>query len=237
MAYCKSCGAYIPDGLSACLACGYDEASEQAASAVKKQSSPKEKQNDDVREVMDRHRRLQQEKNRQWAEKEKERRDRQKENRRWAQEEYAKRQAEREVEAEQRRRDEEQRRREAEQRRREAERQRAEQRRSTAGSGAQTSPGAAVSAGGNRALAAASYLGVLFALPFFFTPDDAFAKFHARQGLKLFLFTLVTRILKYITPFGWIFTLIHLYFIYKGASNALNGKKEPLPYIGTIGDK
>jgi uncharacterized membrane protein len=230
MAYCKSCGAYIPDGLSACLACGYDEASEQAASAVKKQSSPKEKQNDDVREVMDRHRRLQQEKNRQWAEKEKERRDRQKENRRWAQEEYAKRQAEREVEAEQRRRDEEQ-------RRREAERQRAEHRRSTAGSGAQTSPGAAVSAGGNRALAAASYLGVLFALPFFFTPDDAFAKFHARQGLKLFLFTLVTRILKYITPFGWIFTLIHLYFIYKGASNALNGKKEPLPYIGTIGDK
>ena len=25
MAYCKKCGAYIPDGLSACLACGYDE--------------------------------------------------------------------------------------------------------------------------------------------------------------------------------------------------------------------
>ena len=25
MSYCKKCGAYIPDGLSACLACGYDE--------------------------------------------------------------------------------------------------------------------------------------------------------------------------------------------------------------------
>ena len=25
MAYCKKCGAYIPDGLTACLACGFDE--------------------------------------------------------------------------------------------------------------------------------------------------------------------------------------------------------------------
>ncbi len=25
MAYCNKCGAYIPDGLTACLACGYDE--------------------------------------------------------------------------------------------------------------------------------------------------------------------------------------------------------------------
>ena len=25
MAYCKSCGAYIPDGQTACLACGYND--------------------------------------------------------------------------------------------------------------------------------------------------------------------------------------------------------------------
>ena len=30
MAYCKSCGAYIPDGQTACLACGYDESAEAA---------------------------------------------------------------------------------------------------------------------------------------------------------------------------------------------------------------
>ena len=147
---------------------------------------------------------------------------RREENRRWAEEEYARRQAEREVEAEQRRMDEEQRRK--------------EQERSGGGESA-SAPGAAASGEGNRALAALSYMGVLFALPYFFTPDDAYAKFHARQGLKLFLFTLLTRVLKYFTPFGWIFTLIHLYLIYKGATNALSGKKEPLPYIGTIGDK
>ena len=31
MAYCKSCGAYIPDGQSACLACGYDENAKQSS--------------------------------------------------------------------------------------------------------------------------------------------------------------------------------------------------------------
>ena len=31
MPYCKSCGAYIPDGQSKCLACGYDEEADRAA--------------------------------------------------------------------------------------------------------------------------------------------------------------------------------------------------------------
>ena len=40
MAYCKKCGAYIPDGLSACLACGYDDvAANAAAEAAMKQSA------------------------------------------------------------------------------------------------------------------------------------------------------------------------------------------------------
>ena len=30
MAYCKKCGAYIPDGQETCLACGYSEAAEKA---------------------------------------------------------------------------------------------------------------------------------------------------------------------------------------------------------------
>ena len=36
---------------------------------------------------------------------------------------------------------------------------------------------------------------------------------------------------------GWIATLARLYLMYKGITNALNGRKEPLPYIGTLGDK
>ena len=34
MAYCDKCGAYIPDGQTKCLACGYDEAEERAAQAA-----------------------------------------------------------------------------------------------------------------------------------------------------------------------------------------------------------
>ena len=72
MAYCKKCGAYIPDGDTKCLACGYDEADEQAAQyayAYKKAESSKTDYNT-------------------------EREKRREENRKWAQEEYERRQAE-----------------------------------------------------------------------------------------------------------------------------------------------
>lgn len=222
MAYCKSCGAYIPDGLTACLACGYDETAERAASASKKKAAPKPENNSDMREVMERHRKLQQEKNRQWAEQEKARRDQQQENRRWAREEYAKRQARREVENEQRQQEEQR-------RRAEEERARQEQKRRAAESGGTTG------GTGNTALAALSYLSVLFVLPFLFTPQDEYAKYHARQGLRLFILGAIIDMIGSAIPFGWVLSLFRLYCIFKGMTNALNGRKEPLPYIGTIG--
>ena len=90
---------------------------------------------------------------------------------------------------------------------------------------------------GNKALAALSYLSVLFALPYIFTPQDEFAKFHAKQGLKLFVFGIIADALGALTGFGWVVTLLRLYMIYKGMSNALNGIRLPLPWIGEIGEK
>ena len=90
-------------------------------------------------------------------------------------------------------------------------------------------------ADGNRLFGGLSYLSILFALPFIFTPQDEFAKFHAKQGLRLFIFGLVGDAVGALTGFGWIFTLIRFYLIYKGMMNAFNGVKEPLPYIGNIG--
>ena len=87
---------------------------------------------------------------------------------------------------------------------------------------------------GNKALAALSYLSVLFALPYIFMPNDRFAKFHAKQGLKLFVFGIIADVLGAFVGLGWIVTLLRLYLIYKGMSNALNGKKEQLPIIGNI---
>ena len=49
MGYCTSCGAYIPDGQSKCLACGFDENAEKeqkttgsAASASAAQQAPRQ---------------------------------------------------------------------------------------------------------------------------------------------------------------------------------------------------
>ena len=221
MPYCKSCGAYIPDGLSACLACGYDESAQSAAAAAKKaeqeaaeQKRTQHEQEEYARQEMERQRRIQQEKNRKWAEEEKARRDRQAENRKWAREEYARRQTEQGTRHDQQ--------------------DRVHQSETDTGKTGDQQAGAK---SGNYALAALSYLDALFVLPYFLTPNDDYTKYHAKQGFKLFLFTLVTRVLKYFTAFGWIFTLLHFYLIYKGIKNALGGKKAPLPYIGTIGDK
>lgn len=229
MAYCLKCGAYIPDGQTVCLACGYDpDAEERAAEAARaaqasqatqaRAEAKRSRSNADLRQRLEEQRRRSQEQNRQWAEQERMRREeqaareearrkQQEEDRRWARQEYERRQAE----------------------------QRAD---SYQPETAYRSAGGIDSSGeGNKALAALSYLSVLFALPYIFTPQDRFAKFHAKQGLKLFIFGILADILGSLIGFAWIVTLARLYLIYKGMSNALNGRAEPLPYIGTIGDQ
>jgi len=91
------------------------------------------------------------------------------------------------------------------------------------------------SAGGNKVLAALSYLSIFCLLPFVLCRDDKFAMFHAKQGLRLFAASAVLEVLGSIVGMGWLVTLFRLYFIYKGMTNATSGKMEPLPYIGTLG--
>lgn len=75
MAYCKNCGAYIPDGQTKCLACGVDEAEQTAQAAqtrqTKKKSSPTSAE---MREQLERQREKQRENSRKWAEAESARR-------------------------------------------------------------------------------------------------------------------------------------------------------------------
>ena len=186
MAYCNKCGAYIPDGLSACLACGYDE----SAQTKKNTGAAAKSTSDIVRERMEEQRRARQEENRRWAEQEESRRRQQGEN---AARNYTYR--------------------------------------STLN---RANPGKTADSG--KLFAALSYLSFLFVLPHIFCPQDEFAKFHAKQGLKLFIFTILADTLGALTGFGWILSLLRFYFIYKGMSNAFSGVEEPLPYIGNIGN-
>ena len=239
MAYCKNCGAYLPDGQSVCVACGFDEAASAAGTAAAA-AGAYSATNNDLREQLEQHRREQKEKSERWAEEEYARRQQQESNRQWAREEYARRQAEREEQerrlAEERRKIEEQRRQAQEERRKiEEERRQEEARRRAAAASAYRSMGSS-DQGAGKILGALSYLSFLWVLPYIFTPNDYFAKFHARQGLKLFFFGILADVVGGLTGFGWIISLFRFYLIYKGMSAALNNREEPLPYIGTIGD-
>ena len=77
MPYCKSCGAYIPDGQSKCLACGYDEEADRAAqqaaaaaSAAAVSATNYSYVDPELKEKLEEERRRKQEEHRRWAEEE-----------------------------------------------------------------------------------------------------------------------------------------------------------------------
>ena len=212
MAYCKSCGAYIPDGQTVCLACGYDENAgkqDHSGSAAAKAKAPENKNttrsggnekyrqvdSDFLKQQLEEQRRRQQENSRKWAETE-----------------YAQRQKAKE-----------------------------EQTRnfsSTSGrSGSdvyRTVRSAVESDDAGKVMAGLSYFSILFLLPYLFRDKDKFATYHAKQGMNLFAVGVVADIVGKILGIGWFVWIARLYMIFKGVSNVAKGEKKPLPYIGNL---
>ena len=91
---------------------------------------------------------------------------------------------------------------------------------------------------GNKLLAAISYIGILFLVPLLAAKDDAFARFHANQGLVLFLVGIVLGIIGIIPFVGPIIAgiggIVTFVFAILGIINALKGEMKPLPLIGGI---
>ena len=204
MAYCDKCGAYIPDGQSKCLACGYDSAEEE------KYAAQAARQQEDQRAQAEQRRRERQELNKKWAESEQQHR--------------------RNMEELERRRKEAE-----EKAKREAEQKKADGWQQTEyGSFRFTDANdrSKTSAGHNKLLAALSYVSILFLLPLLFAQDDEFAKFHAKQGARLFVCNAIGSILGSIFSIGWVVNLLLIYLMVVGIRNALNDKWEALPYIG-----
>ncbi len=92
-----------------------------------------------------------------------------------------------------------------------------------------------------NAIAILSYLWLLFLVPLLGAKDDAFAQFHAKQGLTLFGLWLVGFIIALIPVLGWIISfiinIVILVFAIMGIINVVKGKKEELPVIGQYADK
>lgn len=95
----------------------------------------------------------------------------------------------------------------------------------------------------NKVLAFFSYLGILFIIPLIAAPNSKYAKFHANQGLVLFIVEIAVSIVSGIISgiiwaigslIGSLAGLIVFVLAIIGIINAVTGKAKELPIIGGI---
>ncbi|MBQ2941256.1 MAG: hypothetical protein IJD97_03360 [Clostridia bacterium] len=94
----------------------------------------------------------------------------------------------------------------------------------------------------NKVMAVLAYLGILVLIPILAAPKSAYARYHANQGLVLWIteiiLSVVSAILAFIpfigTIIGTILSAILLILAIIGIVNAATGKAKELPLIGKI---
>jgi len=95
--------------------------------------------------------------------------------------------------------------------------------------------------GQKNILAIISYIGILCLVPILMKEKDEFVKFHAKQGLVLFIAEVATLLISWIPILGWfigfILWIIWVVLSLIGIINAVGGKQVPLPVIGKFAKK
>lgn len=104
----------------------------------------------------------------------------------------------------------------------------------------------------NKVYGILSYIGILFIIPLLCAKDSQYSKFHANQGLVLFITEIALNIVGFIlivvcgiATFGLltnlitkivrgVITLISLVYFVLGVVNACSGEPRKLPIIGEI---
>lgn len=88
----------------------------------------------------------------------------------------------------------------------------------------------------HKAVAAAAY--ILFFVPLVTDPSSAYARFHANQGLLLFILSIISGIIGLIPIIGTIVSFILgiaiLIMLVLGIVNGSQGRAKELPFIGGI---
>ncbi|MBE6881423.1 MAG: hypothetical protein IJF04_06965 [Oscillospiraceae bacterium] len=95
---------------------------------------------------------------------------------------------------------------------------------------------------GNKLLAAISYIWILCIVTILCAKDDAFARYHANQGLVLLIANIASVVAGFILGFipfvggiiSWIISIALFVLMILGIVNAATGKMKPLPLIGGI---
>ncbi len=85
----------------------------------------------------------------------------------------------------------------------------------------------------NKTVAMLSYLWILFLIPLLTAKDSKFAQFHAKQGLVLFIFSLVT----FFPILGQILALILTVVYIIGIIKTLNGEWWKIPGVYELSKK
>ncbi len=102
----------------------------------------------------------------------------------------------------------------------------------------------AVKVGSQNIMAIFAYLWILIIIPFLTnSKDDAFVKYHLKQGLALLIFEAIGWVLGWFLVFipflGWLIMMLWwlaaLVLTIVGVVNVLNGVEKELPFIGHFG--
>ena len=224
MAYCKKCGAYIPDGQSQCLACGYDESAEggEYAYAYAKNSDRRQETVIDADYVE-----LEENPIEERAEVEDRRARRQEYNKTWAELEKRRRAQEREFKNRQRRE--------------ESEGDDFNFRPDAFGvnyDGKKVADTVNRAAGqvGSKLFPVLSYLGPACFISLILGKDKD-SQFHARQGIKLFIGGILGQIVGAMFGLEWVAGLAQAGLAIIGILNAVHGQRVKLPIVGDLFEK
>lgn len=95
---------------------------------------------------------------------------------------------------------------------------------------------------GNKLLAAISYIWILCIVTILCAKDDAFARYHANQGLVLLIANIAAVVVGFVLGLipiigaiiGWIINIALFVLMIIGIINAVKGEMKPLPFIGGI---
>ncbi len=83
----------------------------------------------------------------------------------------------------------------------------------------------------NKAMAALSYVWILFLVPLLGKKNSKFAQFHAKQGLILFIIEIVASLFFWFPFFGQLLMLALVVISIIGIVKTLNGEWWKIPYL------
>ncbi len=91
----------------------------------------------------------------------------------------------------------------------------------------------------NTTMALLAYIGPLVIVSYLTAKDDAFVKYHIKQGLVLFVAEIALWIIGTMVYMLWpVINVVHVAIVILaivGIINAVNGKQKELPFVGKLG--